>query len=69
MKLRIIIDLDVSNTIAETMRRTGFTVLPDGSAMKVQVPNAPTIPKRKVKIAFEKEAPVAPEDLPPLASK
>lgn len=69
MKLRVVIDLDVSNTIAETMKRTGFTVMPDGSAMKIQVPNAPTIPKRKVKIVFEKEALVAPEDLPPLASK
>ena len=69
MKMRVIIDLDVSNTIAETMRRTGFTVLPDGSAMKVQIPNAPTIPKRKVKITFEKEALVPPEDLPPIASK
>ena len=56
MKLRVIIDLDVSNTIAETMRRTGFNVLPDGSAMKIQVPNAPTIPKRKVKITFEPRA-------------
>jgi hypothetical protein len=67
MKLRVVIDLDVSNTIAETMKRTGFTVLPDGSAMKIQVPNAPTIPKRKVKIVFEDKA--VPKDTPPLASK
>ena len=69
MKMRVIIDLDVSNTIAETMRRTGFSVLPDGSAMKIQVANAPTIPKRKVKIIFEKEPLAAPGDNPPFASK
>ena len=67
MKLRVVIDLDVSNTIAETMQRTGFTVLPDGSAMKIQVPNAPTIPKRKVKIAFEKD--IAAKEPQPQPSK
>lgn len=69
MRVHITIDLDVSSTIADTMQRTGFSVLPDGSAMKIQVANAPTIPKRKVKIIFEKEPLTAPGDNPPLASK
>jgi len=68
MRVHITIDLDVSSTIADTMQRTGFSVLPDGSAMKIQVANAPTIPKRKVKIIFEKEPLTAPGDNPPLAS-
>lgn len=68
MRVHITIDLDVSSTIADTMQRTGFSVLPDGSAMKIQVANAPTIPKRKVKIIFEKEPLAAPGDNPPLAS-
>jgi len=68
MRVHITIDLDVSSTIADTMQRTGFSVLPDGSAMKIQVANAPTIPKRKVKIIFEKEPLMALGDLPPLAS-
>lgn len=60
MKVHITIDLEVSKTIAQTMERAGFTVLPDGSAMKIQVPNAPTIPKRKVKIVFEETTAVKP---------
>lgn len=56
MKLRITIDVEVSQTIADTMQRTGFNVLPDGSAMKIQVPNTPTIPKRKVKVHFDKNS-------------
>ena len=55
MKLRVVIEVDVADTIAETMQRTGFAVQPDGSAMKVQVPNTPTIPKRKTKVLFMKE--------------
>jgi hypothetical protein len=55
MKLRVIVEVDVADTIAETMQRTGFAVRQDGSAMKVQVPNTPTIPKRKTKILFQKE--------------
>lgn len=61
MKLHITIDAEVSNTIAETMKRTGFTVLPDGSAMKIQVPNAPSIPKRKVKISFKEKSDTSPK--------
>lgn len=55
MKIRVVIEVDVADTIAETMQRTGFAVQPDGSAMKIQVPNTPTIPKRKTKISFQKE--------------
>lgn len=62
MKLRIVIDVEASKTIAETMKRTGFTVLPDGSAMKIQVPNAPTIPKRKVKMVFNENITTKPSN-------
>lgn len=51
MKLRVIVDMDVSQTMAETIQRTGFSVCPDGSAMQVKVPNSPSIPKRKTKVA------------------
>ena len=50
MKLRVIVDMDVSQTMAETIQRTGFTLCRDGSAMQVRVPNSPAIPKRKTKI-------------------
>jgi len=55
MKLRIVIDVEVSDTIAETMQRTGFLIEPDGSAMKIKIPNTPTIPKRKTKVTFLKD--------------
>ena len=50
MKLRVIVDMDVSQTLAETIQRNGFSVCPDGSAMQVKVPNSPAIPKRKTKV-------------------
>jgi len=34
MKLRVIVDVDVSKTIAETIERNGFTVCRDGSSMQ-----------------------------------
>lgn len=52
MKLRVVIDMDVSNTLAETMQRNGFSAKPDGTAMKIEIPNSPIIPKRKTKVAF-----------------
>lgn len=52
MKLRVYVEVDVSKTIAETIKRNGFNVCPDGSAMQVKVPNAPVIPGRKTKVVF-----------------
>jgi hypothetical protein len=52
MKLRVVIDVDVSHTLAETMQRNGFNACPDGSALKIEIPNSPIIPKRKTKVAF-----------------
>jgi hypothetical protein len=54
-KLRIEIEVDVSKTLAETMKRTGFIVCNDGSAMQVKIPNSPAIPKRKTQIVFVDE--------------
>lgn len=52
MKLRVVIDVDVSMTLAETMQRNGFHACPDGSALKIEIPNSPIIPKRKTKVRF-----------------
>lgn len=54
MKMKVIIELDVSKTLADTIERTGFTLSSDGSKFKVQVPNAPTITQRKVKVVFDR---------------
>lgn len=52
MKFKIIIDVEVSPTMAETMRRNGFSVCPDGSAMQIKVGNSPAIPRRKTSIKY-----------------
>ena len=52
MKFRVLVEVDVSKTIAETIQRNGFQACPDGSAMQIKVPNSPTIPKRKTKVVF-----------------
>lgn len=52
MKLKIEIEVDVSKTLAETIKRTGFQLCIDGTTTNIKVPNAPTIPKRKTKIQF-----------------
>lgn len=52
MKLRVIVDVEVSQTMAETIRRNGFSLRPDGSAMQVCVPNSPVIPKRKTHVEY-----------------
>ncbi len=59
MKLRVVIDVDVSRTLAETMQRNGFHACPDGTALKIEIPNSPIIPKRKTKVVFV-ENPVEP---------
>jgi len=56
MKLRILIEVDVSKTIAETMERNGFEVTQDGSAMQIKIPNTPAIPQRKTNITFIKDS-------------
>jgi hypothetical protein len=52
MKVRVVLEVEVSETIADTMYRTGFTVCADGSSMQVTIPNTPAIPKRKTKFVF-----------------
>ena len=54
MKLRVVIDLDISSTLADTIQRTGFNLAADGSKFKVVVPNAPVITQRKVKVDFQR---------------
>jgi hypothetical protein len=58
VKLTVVLEFDVSKSMAETITRTGFELAPDGSAMQVKVPNAPTIPKRKVKCKFFENVPM-----------
>ena len=55
MKFHIIVEVDVSPTIAETIKRGGFTLCQDGSGQRVQVANSPAIPKRKTKVMFVEE--------------
>jgi len=52
MKLRIYIDAEVSQTVAETIQRSGLALEPDGTGMQIKVPNTPIIPKRKVKVQY-----------------
>ena len=52
MKLLVTIEVDVSKTMAETMKRNGFHVCVDGSAMQIKIPNSPAIPARKTKVTF-----------------
>jgi|3_EtaG_2_1085321.scaffolds.fasta_scaffold00047_89 hypothetical protein len=53
MKLRVIVDVDVSPTLAETIQRGGFTLCADGSGQQVKVGGtSPAVPKRKTKVLF-----------------
>lgn len=52
MKLRVVLEVEVSESLAATMQRNGFVVCRDGSAMQVRVPHAPAIPKRKTRVVF-----------------
>lgn len=52
MKMRIIIDVNVSKTLAQTMERNGFNVIPEGTGLAIRIPNSPAITKSKSKITF-----------------
>lgn len=52
MKMLVLMEIDVSKTVAETIQRTGFELVPDGTCMRVKVPNSPGVPQRKTKVAF-----------------
>ena len=52
MKLLVLMEIDVPKAIAETIQRTGFELVPDGTCMQVKVPNSPSVPQRKTKLAF-----------------
>lgn len=52
MKMLVLLEVEVSKTVAETMQRTGFELSPDGTCLQVKVPNSPAIPQRKTKVAF-----------------
>jgi len=52
MKTRIIIDVDVSPTMAATIQRNGFSLCPNGSSLQVRVENSPPVPARKTKVHF-----------------
>lgn len=52
MRLRVVVDVEVSQTMADTIKRTGFKLCTDGSAMQVKVGNSPAIPKRKTQVEF-----------------
>ncbi len=52
MKIRIVIEAEVSATIAANFKRNGFTLEPDGAGFKLVTPNTPSIPRRKVSVQF-----------------
>ncbi len=52
MKLVVLVEVDASQTLAETMQRSGFTLAPDGTAMQIKIPNSPSIPQRKTNVIF-----------------
>lgn len=52
MKLRVYVEIDASKSLCETVQRNGFNLQPDGSGMKLTIPNTPIVPKRKTKVRF-----------------
>jgi len=52
MKLQILVEVEVSKTMAETMQRSGFELENNGSSIQVKVGNSPVIPQRKTKVVF-----------------
>lgn len=52
MKMLVLLEVEVSKTMAETMQRTGFTLAPDGTNLQVKVANSPAVPQRKTKVVF-----------------
>lgn len=52
MKLLVLLEIELSKTMADTIQRTGLELVPDGPAMKVKIPHAPIIPRRKIKVSF-----------------
>jgi hypothetical protein len=52
MKLMVLLEIDVSATLAETMQRSGFVLAPDGTGLQIKIPNSPAIPQRKIKVVF-----------------
>ena len=52
MKMTIRIDVDVSKTMAQTMKRNGFNVIPEGTGLAIRLANSPAITKSKSKIVF-----------------
>ena len=53
MNMRIVIDVNVSKTLAQTMQRNGFNVIPEGTGLAIRIPNSPAITKSKTKIEFK----------------
>jgi len=52
MKMTITIDVDVSKTMAQTMKRNGFNVIPEGTGLAIRLANSPAITKSKSKVVF-----------------
>ena len=52
MKMLIVLQIEASSTMLETIKRTGFSLVPDGANMQIKVPNSPSISKRKTKLKF-----------------
>jgi hypothetical protein len=46
MKVRIVIDTNITKAQAETMQRSGFNISPDGSSMQIKVPRSANSSRR-----------------------
>lgn len=63
MKMLVLMEVDVPKAVGETMQRTGFIVVPDGTSLQVKVADAPPIPSRKTKLVFVTNPKHSPKDL------
>jgi hypothetical protein len=63
MKLMVLLEIDVSSTLADTMQRSGFALTPDGTRFQIKIPNSPAIPQRKIKAVFVGDPTVAIEEV------
>lgn len=52
MKMLVLLEIEVSKTVGETIQRTGFELVPDGTCLQVKVPNSPPITQRKTQVIF-----------------
>ncbi len=63
MKMLVLLEVEVSRTVGETMQQAGFSLVPDGTCLQVKVADAPPIPQRKTKAVFVTDPKLSYKDL------